>query len=45
MAPKVKLPKPGELSKIDFKLPAADWMDTPVEFKPGTFCWGSKEKI
>ncbi|MCO1602858.1 sulfate reduction electron transfer complex DsrMKJOP subunit DsrK [Desulfosporosinus nitroreducens] len=44
MAPKVKLPKPGELSKIDFKTPATDWMDTPVEFKPGTFCWGSKEK-
>lgn len=44
MAPKVKLPKPGELSKIDFKVPATDWMDTPVEFKPGTFCWGSKEK-
>ena len=44
MAPKVKLPKPGELSKIDFKTPATDWMDTPVEFKPGTFCWGAKEK-
>lgn len=44
MAPKVKLPKPGELSQIDFKTPATDWMDTPVEFKPGTFCWGSKEK-
>jgi len=44
MAPKVKLPKPGELSKIDFKTPATDWMDTPVEFKPGTYCWGSKEK-
>lgn len=44
MAPKVKLPKPEELSKIDFKTPATDWMDTPVEFKPGTFCWGAKEK-
>jgi len=44
MAPKVKLPKPGELSKIDFKTPATDWMDTPVEFKPGTYCWGAKEK-
>ncbi|AET67339.1 Fe-S oxidoreductase [Desulfosporosinus orientis DSM 765] len=44
MAPKVKLPKPGELSKIDFKLPATDWMDTPVEIKPGSVCWGSKEK-
>jgi len=44
MAPKVKLPKPGELSQIDFKTPATDWMDTPVEFKPGTYCWGSKEK-
>ncbi|KGK82226.1 menaquinol oxidoreductase [Desulfosporosinus sp. HMP52] len=44
MAPKVKLPKPGELSQIDFKTPATDWMDTPVEFKPGTYCWGAKEK-
>ena len=44
MAPKVKLPKPGELSKIDFSIPKTDWMDTPVEFKPGTYCWGSKEK-
>ncbi|KJR46606.1 Sulfite reduction-associated complex DsrMKJOP protein DsrK [Desulfosporosinus sp. I2] len=44
MAPKVKLPKPGELSQIDFKIPATDWMDTPVEFKPGTYCWGAKEK-
>ncbi|MDP4126093.1 MAG: (Fe-S)-binding protein [Bacillota bacterium] len=44
MAPKVKLPKPGELSIIDYSLPATDWMDTPVEFKPNTFCWGAKGK-
>ncbi|TGE31604.1 sulfate reduction electron transfer complex DsrMKJOP subunit DsrK [Desulfosporosinus sp. Sb-LF] len=41
---KVKLPKPGELSNIDFKTPATDWMDTPVNFKPGTYAWGAKEK-
>jgi Fe-S oxidoreductase len=44
MAPKVKLPKPGELSNIDYSLPATDWMDTPVEFRPNTFCWGAKGK-
>lgn len=41
---KVKLPKPQELSKIDFKPPTTDWMDTPTVFKPGTYCWGAKEK-
>jgi Fe-S oxidoreductase len=44
MAPKVKLPKPGELANISYNTPATDWMDTPVDFKPGTFAWGSKEK-
>jgi len=41
---KVKLPKPQELSKIDFKPPTTDWMDTPTVIKPGNFCWGAKEK-
>ncbi|WP_407309090.1 sulfate reduction electron transfer complex DsrMKJOP subunit DsrK [Desulfosporosinus sp. SB140] len=44
MAPKVKLPKPGELSNISYNTPATDWMDTPVDFKPGTYAWGAKEK-
>ena len=38
------LPKPEELSEIDFTPPKTGWMDTPVEFKPGMFCHGSKPK-
>ena len=36
--------KPEELSQIDYKPPKTSWMDTPAEFKKGTFCWGAKEK-
>ncbi|RJQ40607.1 MAG: (Fe-S)-binding protein [Nitrospiraceae bacterium] len=36
--------KPDELSKIDYKPPKKGWMDTPVEFKDHTFCWGAKGK-
>jgi len=39
-----KLPKPEELSKIDYAPPKAGWMDTPVVFKEGMFCHGSKPK-
>jgi Fe-S oxidoreductase len=39
-----KLPKPEELSKIDFTPPRSGWMDTPVVFKEGMFCHGSKPK-
>jgi len=39
-----KLPKPDELAKVTYQPPATDWMDTPVEFKPGMFCHGSKPK-
>ncbi len=39
-----KLPKPEELSKIDYATPKTGWMDTPVEFKEGMFCHGSKPK-
>ncbi len=39
-----KFPTPEELSKIDFTPPKTGWMDTPVEFKPGMFCHGSKPK-
>jgi len=41
---KYKLPKPAEISNIDYHPPATSWMDTPTELKPGTFCWGAKEK-
>ena len=28
------------LSKVDYTPPETEWFDTPVELKPGTFCWG-----
>ena len=39
-----KLPKPEELSKIDYAPPKSGWMDNPVVFKEGMFCHGSKPK-
>jgi len=37
--------KPNEIiASIDYQPPAKDWMDTPVEIKPGMFCWGAKGK-
>jgi len=38
-----KIPKPNELI-IDHKMPQTGWMDTPVEFKPGNFCYPGKAK-
>ena len=39
-----KFQKPEELIKIDYTPPKKDWMDTPVEFKEGMYCWGAKGK-
>jgi Fe-S oxidoreductase len=39
-----KLPKPEELAKVDFTFPKTDWTETPVVFKEGMFCHGSKPK-
>lgn len=38
--------KPKDLiADIDYcKTPPTDWMDTPVEFREHTFCWGAKGK-
>lgn len=30
--------------RVDYKPLVADWMDTPVQFAPGTYCWGAKGK-
>lgn len=38
------IPKPDELSKINYKPPRTGWMDTPVKFRPGTWCYGAKPK-
>jgi len=39
-----KTPKPNELIQIDHKPPKRWWMDTPVEFKPGTWSYPAKPK-
>ncbi|MBI5026462.1 MAG: (Fe-S)-binding protein [Nitrospirae bacterium] len=44
MATKAKPPKPEDLSKIDYKPPKTKWMDTPAEFKPGMYCYGTRPK-
>jgi len=37
------VPKPHELT-IDHKPPQAGWMETPVVFRPGTWCYAAKTK-
>ncbi len=39
-----KMPKPEDLSKIDLRPPRQGWMDTPVEFRPGTWCYSAAPK-
>ncbi len=38
-----KVPKASELV-IDQKVPQSGWMETPVEFRPGTWCYSGKPK-
>lgn len=38
------LPKPEEFMAIDHKPPDRGWMETPVDFKPGTYCYSAKAK-
>ena len=38
------VPKPDELSRIDHAPPSTGWMDTPVEFRKGTWCYSGKQK-
>ncbi|MBU2552020.1 MAG: (Fe-S)-binding protein [Proteobacteria bacterium] len=38
-------PKPEQLSQVDHRPPAyKNWMDVPVEMKPGTFCYSANPK-
>ena len=37
-----KVPKPDSLQKINYMPPKASWMDTPVSFRPGTWCYPGK---
>lgn len=39
-----KLPKKEELLQHKYDVPSAAWMDTPVDIKPGVFCYGAKGK-
>ncbi|MBW1708527.1 MAG: (Fe-S)-binding protein [Deltaproteobacteria bacterium] len=36
------IPTPEELAKIDHKPPRKGWMDTPTEFRPGTWSYPGK---
>jgi Fe-S oxidoreductase len=38
------VPKPDELSRVDHAPPSTGWMDTPVEFRKGTWCYSGKQK-
>lgn len=38
------LPKPDELARIDYKPQRNGWMNTPVEFRPGTWCYSGTPK-
>ncbi|NDY43140.1 (Fe-S)-binding protein [Dissulfurirhabdus thermomarina] len=41
-----KTPTPKEILRIDHRPPKTGWMDTPVRFKPGTWCYpGSKDAL
>jgi len=44
MAKTAKPPKPEDLSRINYEPPKTHWMDTPVEFKEGTYCYASRPK-
>ncbi|HWQ74790.1 MAG TPA: (Fe-S)-binding protein [Syntrophomonas sp.] len=39
-----KLPKKDELLNYQYEIPSTDWMDTEVEIRPGTYCYGAKGK-
>ena len=37
-----KKPKPEDLVQIDYNPPSTGWMDTPVEFRKGTYNYGAQ---
>ncbi len=39
-----KLPTPEELSHIDYRPPGTGWRETPVDFRPGTWCYSATPK-
>jgi Fe-S oxidoreductase len=38
----VKIPKPDKLLEINHRPPETRWMETPVHFREGTWCYGAK---
>ena len=39
-----KAPKPDQLTRIDLQPPSKGWLDTPVQFRPGTWCYAAPAK-
>jgi len=39
-----KAPKPDQLTRIDLQPPPKGWLDTPVQFRPGTWCYAAPAK-
>lgn len=37
-------PKPEELAKVDYQPPKKSWLDTPTEFRQGTWCYSGIPK-
>ncbi len=40
----IEVAKPEELAQVDFTPPPKGWMDTPVDFRPGTWSYPAKPK-
>ena len=39
-----KIPEPDELMQIKYAPPQTAWMETPVDFRPGTWSYGAAAK-
>ncbi|MBP1712832.1 MAG: 4Fe-4S ferredoxin, iron-sulfur binding, partial [Deltaproteobacteria bacterium] len=39
-----KAPKPDQLTRVDYHPPQGGWIDTPVQFRPGTWCYAAPAK-
>ena len=39
-----KIPKPDQLIKIQYAPPKTGWMETPVDFRPGTWSYSGAAK-
>jgi Fe-S oxidoreductase len=42
--PPVKIPRPDELIRIEYKTPEKTWMEIPAEFRPGTWSYAGAAK-